>query len=125
MLEPLLIRADAGCRMGAGHIMRCLALAQAWQDSGAEVEFLSATMPVQLGFRLVSERMQLREVGEVSGSDVDAQATVATASALGANWVVVDGYQFGTAFQRWLKDAGMKLLFVDDYGHCDSYCADL
>ena len=38
----LVIRADAGARIGIGHVMRSLALAQAWQDAGGDVTFVMA-----------------------------------------------------------------------------------
>ena len=38
----LLIRADASINIGTGHLMRCLALAQAWKDAGGEVAFITA-----------------------------------------------------------------------------------
>jgi UDP-2,4-diacetamido-2,4,6-trideoxy-beta-L-altropyranose hydrolase len=43
----------------------------------------------------------------------------------GAEWVVVDGYQFDAGYQSCLKDGGLKLLFVDDYSHAEYYAADL
>jgi spore coat polysaccharide biosynthesis predicted glycosyltransferase SpsG len=38
---------------------------------------------------------------------------------------VVDGYVFGTAFQRALKQGDRQVLAIDDYGHCNHYHADL
>jgi UDP-2,4-diacetamido-2,4,6-trideoxy-beta-L-altropyranose hydrolase len=50
---------------------------------------------------------------------------VSLARQLGAAWVVVDGYHFGTDYQQWIKEAGLGLLFIDDEGRGDHYYADL
>ena len=38
---------------------------------------------------------------------------------------MVDGYQFNADYQRALKAAGFRVLFLDDYGHATHYSADL
>jgi UDP-2,4-diacetamido-2,4,6-trideoxy-beta-L-altropyranose hydrolase len=38
---------------------------------------------------------------------------------------VADGYRFGANWQELVKDAGFRLLIVDDYKHAEHYCADL
>ena len=42
----------------------------------------------------------------------------------GNSRVVLDGYHFGADYQLGIKEAGLKLLVVDDYGHADFYHAD-
>jgi spore coat polysaccharide biosynthesis predicted glycosyltransferase SpsG len=56
---PLLIRADASTRIGTGHLMRCLALAQAWKDSGKGVVFITACESSSLLQRLSDEGFQI------------------------------------------------------------------
>src|SRR5262249_50630857 len=58
------------------------------------------------------------------GSLGDSQTLADLARQWGADRLVIDGYQFGGGYQRSLKEAGLWVLVVDDYGHADHYCAD-
>jgi len=124
-LPPLLVRADATARMGTGHVMRGLALAQAWQDAGGAVTFTAATLPKILQDRLVDEGCEVMSITADPGSPTDVSETIAIANRVAADWIVLDGYQFDSGFQQSLKDSGLRVLAVDDYGHAGRYSADL
>jgi len=124
-MKPLIIRADAGPVMGTGHVMRCLALAEAWQDTGGKVFFVSSYNSPSLKARLVEEGMEIVHVPGEAGSAGDAEETARIAREEGAGWVVVDGYHFGAAYQKTLRNAGVAVLFIDDYGHAGHYYADI
>jgi UDP-2,4-diacetamido-2,4,6-trideoxy-beta-L-altropyranose hydrolase len=121
----LVVRADASVAIGTGHVMRCLALAQAWQDGGGDVVFAMADSTPAVHERLGSERVEIVHLETTVGSAQDAAQVAALAHARHASWVVVDGYEFGSEFQRIVKNSGLKLLFVDDNGHATHYFADL
>jgi len=121
----LLIRADANVVMGTGHVMRCLALAQAWQDDGGRVVFAMAPPASSVRQRLLNESVKILEMAQPAGTREDAARTAALAREHEAAWVVVDGYQFGADYQQALKSANLKILFLDDYGHADHYFADV
>ncbi|MFH0966852.1 MAG: UDP-2,4-diacetamido-2,4,6-trideoxy-beta-L-altropyranose hydrolase [Methanobacteriota archaeon] len=122
---PLVIRADASPEIGAGHVMRCLALAEAWLDKGGEVFFVSVGSSPSLEERLKREGMGFIPINKGAGTPEDAEETIRIAQDLGADWIAVDGYHFGAEFQKSIKDAGRSLLFIDDYGHADHYYADI
>jgi UDP-2,4-diacetamido-2,4,6-trideoxy-beta-L-altropyranose hydrolase len=124
-LGPLLIRADASAEMGTGHVMRCLALAQAWQDTGGTAMLACAALPPALRDRLGAEAVETIHLPVAAGSTVDVERTIALAATLGASCVAVDGYQFDAAYQRAIKAAGLRLLWIDDFTHASPYCADL
>jgi UDP-2,4-diacetamido-2,4,6-trideoxy-beta-L-altropyranose hydrolase len=125
LLMKLLVRADASVTAGTGHVMRCLALAQAWQDIGGRVVFAMAESTPAVRERLRSERVEVVEIRGIAGSPEDSAQTAQQAANNGASWVVVDGYQFKAEYQLALKRAGFRILFVDDNGHADHYFADL
>lgn len=124
-MPGLVIRADASVDIGTGHLMRMLALAQAYADSGGAVTFVVAESPALLLQRLESEGFRARQILARPGALEDAVATAAVASEVRALWIAVDGYQFGAEYQALLKDLGFRVLFVDDYGHASHYYADL
>ncbi len=121
----LVIRADAGPKTGAGHVMRCLALAEAWRDRcGAVIFALSEPVP-GLEERILHEAREIRYTNAEPGSPADAVSTVRIARDAGAAWVVADGYRFGDAFQQAVHDSGLPLLVVDDYGQANRSYADI
>ncbi len=121
----LLVRVDASTQIGTGHAMRCLALAQAWQDSGGHAIFALAAEAPALETRLKSEGMEVVHLLVQMGSAEDANETASLAHELGASWLVIDGYHFGAEYQEIIKDSGLYLLLIDDYGHADHYYADI
>ncbi|MCK9631769.1 MAG: UDP-2,4-diacetamido-2,4,6-trideoxy-beta-L-altropyranose hydrolase [Methanoregula sp.] len=105
--------------------MRCLALAQAWQDNGGTVTFLMVPGSPSLEQRIRTEGMNVLTLTDHPGSKEDAATTVEYAKKIEASWVVVDGYQFDAEYQRLLKAHNCNILFIDDYGHAEHYYADI
>ncbi len=121
-LPRLLIRADAGEKIGSGHAMRCLALAQAWQDAGGEV-LHAGVLPPTLAIRFENERITRTALHDAPGSPADAVRTAALAAEVAAGWVVLDGYHFSLRYQQTLVATGARLLVHDDFGCLGAYAA--
>ena len=121
----LLVRADATIISGTGHVMRCLALAQAWQHSGGKVVFAMQRSTPAVLERLKSEDIQVVHLQADDNLQPDAAQVISLAREQAASWVVVDGYQFDWEYQAALACDGLKVLLVDDLGREGHYMADL
>jgi UDP-2,4-diacetamido-2,4,6-trideoxy-beta-L-altropyranose hydrolase len=111
--------------MGTGHVMRCLALAQGWQDAGGRAAFVQAESASTLEERIRSFRMEVIPLTAQPGSEQDARQTADLACQVGASWIVLDGYHFDANYQRLLVDTGQRVLTIDDHGHAESYPANV
>lgn len=125
MRGPVIFRTDASSDIGAGHAMRCFALAKAWQNEGGSAIFATSINTPALEQRLVDEGIEFVRLATEPGSHDDALQTSALARQRGAIFVVADGYHFGDSYQRLIKDDGLQLMLIDDYGQAEHYFADL
>lgn len=123
--ETLVFRCDANRAIGTGHVMRCLALAEAWQDAGGSALFATAELPAGLEARLRAEAVALTTVKDVPGAPDDADTTIRLAQQAGAGWVVVDGDRFGVDFLQRIRESGVRVFLVDDFARRESFPADL
>lgn len=127
----LIIRTDATSQLGAGHLMRCLALAQAWKDTGGKATFISCCDSIKLRERIFAEGFDFIALERPYPDQGDLAVTLKILSDINQrqsewkNWIVVDGYHFDAEYQRRIKQAGCSLLCIDDFGQAKHYFADL
>lgn len=123
--EHLIIRADASTEIGTGHLMRCLALAQAWKDAGGKVTFVTACQNQSLLRRLRAEGFDIHVLAQPYPDPADWEYTKNVLSTYPGAWVVLDGYHFDEVYQQWVKEAGHQLFVIDDMVHFRYYYADI
>jgi UDP-2,4-diacetamido-2,4,6-trideoxy-beta-L-altropyranose hydrolase len=121
----ILIRADGHHRIGIGHVMRMLALAQHALAERDEVTLASSQLDAVLVDRARGVGVKTIAGDVEPGSAADVAWLIQQAGVVGAEWVIVDGYQFDADYQERLREAGSRVLFVDDNGHCERYTANL
>jgi UDP-2,4-diacetamido-2,4,6-trideoxy-beta-L-altropyranose hydrolase len=127
----VLFRADSSIQMGTGHVMRCLALAQALRQRGAQCSFICREHPGNLidlirqrGFFVhalrcnqdwVIQENSSSHVGWL-GSDwhADAEESKVGASATVIDWLIVDHYALDNRWERAMREHCRRIMVIDD-----------
>jgi UDP-2,4-diacetamido-2,4,6-trideoxy-beta-L-altropyranose hydrolase len=117
----LLIRADGSSRIGAGHVMRCLAIAQAWSDRGGLSAFVSAEIPLELKERITAEGFQCVQIHSPAGTLDDASELISLVKGRNAQALILDGYQFDERYHEVISMCGSITLAIDDHGSLPHY----
>jgi len=117
----LIVRADATTAGGTGHMMRTLALAQAWLDAGGHARWLVADAPPSLLERIAGEGIEVAPVAASAGSRADANGLRAELLRDPGAAAVVDGVQFDEAYLDALGDTSERVLLIADRADRASY----
>lgn len=133
----IVIRADASLQIGTGHVMRCLTLAEALRQKGAEVSFICREHSGNLisfigekGFNVFSLGLPDREMDNVEEQEPqlfhskwlgtsqkkDSQQCREVLKHIEPDWLIVDHYALDQAWQVSLKELYSKLMVIDDLG---------
>ncbi len=117
----LVLRADASTAGGTGHMMRTLALTQAWLDAGGRATWLVAEAPSALLERIRAEGVDVVPV-TVPGAGLDDAGLVRDVLAREPTALaVVDGPQFDSPYLERLGDVAERVLLVADEADRPAY----
>lgn len=109
-----MIRADADSRIGMGHVMRCLALAQSWIGFGGTVRLACTAVPPAISERYHDAGAEVVLHDRWPPEDLTDDAAA----------VVVDGLEIPDSDLHAVAEAGVPLAVIDDMGHRPAYpCA--
>jgi UDP-2,4-diacetamido-2,4,6-trideoxy-beta-L-altropyranose hydrolase len=126
MNKRILFRVDASPQMGAGHLMRMVALGQFLSDAGYEIHFATIPHNIQLVEYLRSEGFQVYCLKKEASWDAlkDGEQLAGIAGQIQPAWVVLDGYHFDADYELKIKQSKFSLLRMVDIpsGH---YYADV
>lgn len=119
-MAAIVFRADASSQVGAGHVMRCAALATELRQRGAQVQFVCRELPGHLIDWLEDQGHPVRRLQPSALGDlVDSQRDFAeTREALGdqssADWLVVDHYGLDIQWEHAAHALARRVMVIDD-----------
>ena len=123
-------RTDASSQIGTGHFMRCLTLADALKQRGAQVRFICRHLPEYLQNMLVTKEyesvlLKIRDDTVIqddlahsnwlgSHQHADAQDSIHALSDQSWDWLVVDHYALDCHWESVLRQTASHILVIDD-----------
>ena len=117
----LILRGDASSTIGTGHLMRMLALAQAWIDGGGRVELLVAEAPEGILDRFAREGVAIVRIVAAGPDPADAGTFIDRLGAEPGARGVLDGPGFDLAYLERLGDVADRVLVIDDMALLERY----
>ncbi|TCV84261.1 UDP-2,4-diacetamido-2,4,6-trideoxy-beta-L-altropyranose hydrolase [Sulfurirhabdus autotrophica] len=134
----VVFRVDASARMGVGHLMRCLTLAEVLRERGAQISFVCREHTGNLIPLVRQKAMSVKalptteanatETGEDYASwlgvtqAVDAEQSIEALNGEKPDWLVVDHYGLDIEWEQRLRPHVGKLIVIDDLANRHHDC---
>lgn len=119
-MRTIVFRVDAGVKIGTGHVMRCLVLAELLHQRGANITFVCRKLDGDLIPLIKEKRFSVITLtGEV---EKDAEETKLALKGLNVDWLVVDHYQIDHKWEKQLKNNVRRIMVIDDLANRPHDC---
>lgn len=119
------IRTDASVAIGTGHLMRCLTLATALREQGAELAFVCRGLLENCTDLIIGQGFPVFHLPAISRFDplLDADQTVVTPFfSRRPDWLIVDHYGLGMEWESRLRPCVRRLMVIDDLANRAHEC---
>lgn len=117
-------RVEGEPKIGLGHLMRCMALAQGLVKCGHQVFFFMSEGAQQFCSKRADWLAEIIPLAEMD-KKAEPEWLVEQCSNVQADWLVLDGYQFDQAYRHALQSTKFKLAVFDDINNSGELYADL
>lgn len=105
-------RVDGNAKLGIGHIMRCLTLAEKIYNVGFKILFICASLEYSLQRKIKDKGFRLFIIG--SDTDTEVQQCIDVISNYLIKFLVVDHYQLDQHWERQIKNFVDEMVVIDD-----------
>ncbi|MCS7064112.1 MAG: UDP-2,4-diacetamido-2,4,6-trideoxy-beta-L-altropyranose hydrolase [Methylacidiphilales bacterium] len=119
------MRADASPTIGMGHVMRCIALAEAAREQGAECIFVTSCASDGVLQKIQTAADEVFLLDEIHPDSRDLAALSFICQEFQPDGIILDGYHFDEEYQLRVRDLAPRVLVIDDTCHLRKYHCDI
>ena len=114
----VVFRVDAATSIGAGHLVRCITLAQAIRRRGTQIRFICRDSPDKIFDQILGDKFEVMDLPMVPNQIIsqlqDAQETIQAMNGVVPDWLIVDSYALDMTWESMLRPYAGKLMVIDD-----------
>ena len=117
----IIFRVDSSKEIGAGHSMRCYALAEEFLRNNHKVIFISNSQLDFVKEKLLSKNIIIEKIKKTAPLE-EIEIVIKLLEKYKSNFLILDGYKFDYEYQKKLKAANTKIVYITDLKgkyHCD------
>ena len=132
----IFFRTDASLKIATGHVMRCLSLANALKEQGANCRFICREHPGNLLKFIEQKSFEVIKLPIETKNDlianspppseldwlVDAEQTQAAIENYKVSWLIVDHYELDIRWEKRLQAYTQQLMVIDDLANRAHAC---